>query len=119
MTTSPQRSHWSTPPVARAIGCSLLLTFGLPALSVAQTPSASEPRGDGIAGARSSGRQHTAAGAAADGALSAAAVATAARDRVPLALVLPLQSPLYGRAAEAVKAGFAAAAANSQRNVTT
>jgi outer membrane PBP1 activator LpoA protein len=30
---------------------------------------------------------------------------------VPLALVLPLESPLYGRAAEAVRAGFAAAAA--------
>jgi outer membrane PBP1 activator LpoA protein len=34
-----------------------------------------------------------------------------ARDPVPLALVLPLESPLYGRAADAVKAGFAAAAA--------
>jgi outer membrane PBP1 activator LpoA protein len=94
----------------------LLLTCGLPALSVAQTPAASEPA---PAATRSSGPAPATDGAlqpapSAEGAPSPAPVPTPARDPVPLALVLPLESPLYGRAAEAVKAGFAAAAANSR-----
>jgi outer membrane PBP1 activator LpoA protein len=99
------------PPTACARLLALLLVLVLPALSVAQTPPASEsPR---------------AAGAVASGEARARAPALhpltptvpmpppmpAPRVAIPLALVLPLDSPLYGRAADAVRAGFAAAAA--------
>jgi uncharacterized protein len=88
----------------------LLLAFGLPALSVAQTPSASEPASAGSKAPAPAADSTAPPAPAADGAPSP----PPSRDRVPLALVLPLESPLYGRAAEAVKAGFAAAAANSR-----
>ncbi len=84
-----------------------LLVLWLPALSVAQSPGASA-----VAPAASAPAERLPAGDSAPPAPAGTAPrAAAARDPVPLALVLPLESPLYGRAAEAVRAGFAAAAA--------
>jgi outer membrane PBP1 activator LpoA protein len=84
-----------------------LLVLWLPALSVAQSPGASA-----VAPAASAPVERLPAGDSAPPAPAGSAPRAAApRDPVPLALVLPLESPLYGRAAEAVRAGFAAAAA--------
>jgi outer membrane PBP1 activator LpoA protein len=101
--------------------CALLLApllLWLSALSVAQTPAASEPRPYAqqpmvpMPGLGIPGPQAPSAGAPATPAAPAAApVAPVPRNGLPIALVLPLDSPLYGRAAEAVRAGFAAAAA--------
>jgi uncharacterized protein len=85
----------------------LLLVLWLPALSVAQSPAASEAQ----PGAAASSAPAPAAQAAAPPAAGNAPVPLPAPAGSPMALVLPLESPLYGRAAEAVKAGFAAAAA--------
>ena len=101
---------------ARAWLLASLLILWLPALSVAQSPAASEPlpaaTGSPSSAPAADGTSQPAPPAA-DGP-SAAAQPPPAREPVPLALVLPLQSPVFGRAAEAVKAGFAAAAANSR-----
>jgi len=101
--------------------CALLLApllLWLPALSVAQSPAASEPRpyaqqpivpmpglGTLAPQAPSAGMPET------PPAPTAAPVPVVPRNGLPIALVLPLDSSLYGRAAEAVRAGFAAAAA--------
>ena len=100
-----------------------LLVLSLPALSVAQTPAASEEKPDATAASAPPPATEKAAPllapvpapATAAGAVPAPAPA---RDPVPLALVLPLESPVYGRAAEAVKAGFAAAAAAANARYT-
>ncbi len=80
--------------------CAFAFAFGLPALSAAQTPAASEP-----APAASEG---PAAGAAPQ--VAAVSEAGVGAQVGPIVLVLPLASASFGRAAEAVRAGFLAAA---------
>jgi len=74
------------------LALALALALALPALSVAQSPAASEA---------------TPAVAASP---ESAPAPVRAPSSAPLALVLPLDSSTYGRAADAVKAGFTAAA---------
>jgi len=93
-----------------ALAWMLALLLALPALSVAQTPTASEVLPTPTPAAPQ------AAPAAADTPGSTApaetkAAATPAPKPAWLALVLPLRSATYGRAADAVKEGFSAAAA--------
>ena len=78
-----------------------------------------EARGAGIAGARRPRRSPPPTPRAGSRARAESAAPAPARDPVPVALVLPLESPTYGRAADAVKAGFTAAAAAARRPVTT
>lgn len=99
------------------------LGLSLPALSAAAPPPASE--GDvATSGAAGQPGARPAAVAPAEGQASPAPqpggkpAATAASRAAPeaqatLALVLPLESPTFGRAAEAVRAGFAAAAGDA------
>ena len=97
-----------------------LLVLSLPALSFAQSPAASDAPAPATASPPPPATEKpppllapvpAAATAPATATATDAVPASApARDAVPLALVLPLESPVYGRAAEAVKAGFAAAA---------
>ena len=117
-----------------AIVCVVLAAVALPALSVAQTPAASEGVSvavppSPIAPAREGATVPVAQGAVVDvpGAPpkpgtppGGAAIegAASAREPAPIALVLPLSSSVYGRAAEAVKAGFNAAAANGRERFT-
>jgi hypothetical protein len=84
---SPFGARWCRAGCRAAILCALSL--GLPALSAAQSPAAS------------------------DGEPPPAkpAVAEARVERAAIALVLPLASATFGRAAEAVQSGFLAAAA--------
>ncbi len=74
--------------VARTLAAAAML-LALPALSAAQTAAASND----------------------------AAVETGPPAPVPIALVLPLESAAYGRAADAVKAGFVAAAASARQDI--
>ena len=78
------RTRWRSAAIA------LALTFGLSALSAAQSPPASD--------------------AAPEASANAAPVVDARVEPVPIVLVLPLTSAAFGRAAEAVQAGFLAAA---------
>jgi uncharacterized protein len=89
-------------PVCR-VGCALAFAFvfGLSALSAAQTPAASEP-------APTASEPPQAAAAAPQ--VDAVAVADVSAKSGPIVLVLPLASASFGRAAEAVQAGFLAAA---------
>lgn len=80
-------TSWLLPMLAFAVAA------GVGGLSAAQSPAASD------------------APAAAD---ESGASVEAAPARTPIALVLPLESKTYGRAADAVKAGFLAAAAAAQ-----
>ena len=91
--------------VAWAIALAALCSLATSALSVAQTPGASEPTTRVL---RPSDEPPLAPQVPADNAPSA----PERTSPVPplIALVLPLESPTYGRAAEAVRAGFAAAA---------
>jgi len=110
-----------------------LLVLSLPALSFAQTPAASENPAAAAPGRPPEGEKAAPllapvpAPATAPGtttapgtmpATDAVPASAPARDAVPLALVLPLESPVYGRAAEAVKAGFAAAATAADARYT-
>jgi len=95
------------PDHALASLVALLLMLWLPALSVAQSPAASE--------VKPAGAESATPGPAPAAETALAPAAAPARDPVALALVLPLESPVYGRAADAVKAGFAAAAAANAR----
>lgn len=89
----------------------------LPALSVAQPPAASEEK-PAAAAFVPAPPTRAAPLLAPTPAIAPGPASAPARDPVPLALVLPLDSPIYGRAAEAVKAGFAAAAgADTRYNV--
>jgi len=74
----------------RSAAIALTLAFGLPALSAAQSPAASEAAPDAI--------------------VKAAPAVETRVPPVPIVLVLPLTSAAFGRAAEAVQAGFLAAA---------
>jgi outer membrane PBP1 activator LpoA protein len=74
--------------VARTLAAAAML-LALPALSAAQTAAASND----------------------------AAVETGPPAPIPIALVLPLESAAYGRAADAVKAGFLAAATSAGQDV--
>jgi len=78
------RTRWRSAAIALALAC------GLSALSAAQSPAASD--------------------AAPEASAAAAPVVDARVEPVPIVLVLPLTSAVYGRAAEAVQAGFLAAA---------
>ena len=78
------RTRW------RSAAFALALAFGLPALSAAQSPPASD--------------------AAPDSTAETVPPVEARVEPVPIALVLPLTSATFGRAAEAVRAGFLAAA---------
>jgi outer membrane PBP1 activator LpoA protein len=87
----------------RAAASAFAFAFGLPALSAAQTPQASEASPAAITG-------------------SSATVETPPRADAParagpIVLVLPLASTTFGRAAEAVQAGFLAAAAAAKEKV--
>ncbi len=105
--------------VALATVLALLLLAWLPALSVAQTPAASDAR----PAAPETRVPVPLEAAVAPAAPTLAPVPDASTDAkadadatpapapaVAIALVLPLDSPTYGRAADAVKSGFAAAA---------
>jgi outer membrane PBP1 activator LpoA protein len=94
---------------APALLLATALTLALPALSVAQSPAASEAQ---PAPAQTSDlpAPPQAADPAPGPPAAAATPAAPARKAAWLALVLPLQSPAYGRAADAVREGFAAAA---------
>jgi len=74
----------------RSAAIALALAFGLPALSAAQSPAASD--------------------AAPEASAKAVPPVEVRVEPVPIALVLPLTSAAFGRAAEAVRAGFLAAA---------
>jgi outer membrane PBP1 activator LpoA protein len=95
---------------APALLLATALALTLPALSVAQSPGASDAP---------PARETTAPPAPAQTADPPAPAAPAEAPAAPvrkgawLALVLPLQSPTYGRAAEAVREGFAAAASTA------
>ncbi len=117
-----------------ALASLLALLLGLPALCVAQSPGASDakaltpastaPGPAPPASPPSKGSREPAPPASPPAAGTAepapplppkdapesALPPSPAAEPVPLALVLPLGSPVYGRAAEAVNAGFAAAA---------
>jgi outer membrane PBP1 activator LpoA protein len=110
------------PPTACARLLALLLVLLPPALSVAQPRPASEPArtsaaaGTEAAGAPAAPRHSLTPTVPMPFSTPAPAPAPestppAPQVNIPLALVLPLDSPLYGRAADAVRAGFAAAAA--------
>jgi outer membrane PBP1 activator LpoA protein len=114
-----------------AIVRAFLAAVALPALSVAQTPPAREGQSVPVPPAPNAPAPEGATtpiapavvppgppkpgtppgGAASEG-------AAAAREPAPIALVLPLASPVYGRAAEAVKAGFTAAAVTGRERFT-
>lgn len=99
-------AHWCRAAVAIA------LSLGLPALSAAQTFAASDvehaPALEAPAAATPAA-EPAAAGPAAEPAATEATGETA-----PIVLVLPLESAAFGRAAEAVRAGFVAAAADAK-----
>ena len=78
----------------RGAAIALALTFGLPALSAAQTPAASDDAPDASA--------------------KAAPTAEVRLEPASIVLVLPLKSASFGRAAEAVEAGFLAAAGTAR-----
>lgn len=80
----------------RNVVCAFAFAFGLPALSAAQSPPASEPS--------------PAAKAEPATQVEAAPSADISAKSGPIVLVLPLASASFGRAAEAVQAGFLAAA---------
>jgi len=115
-----------------AIVCALLAAVALPALSVAQTPAASEGRSVPVPSAPIAPAPERATIPVAPGVVPvpppskpgtppggvATEGAAAAREPAPIALVLPLASTVYGRAAEAVKAGFTAAAATGRERYT-
>jgi hypothetical protein len=82
------RARW------RSSAITLALAFGLPALSAAQSPPASDAPPE--AGAK------------------AVPIVEARAEPDPIVLVLPLSSTAFGRAAEAVQAGFLAAAEAAQ-----
>jgi hypothetical protein len=82
--TARCRARWQSAAIALALTC------GLPALSAAQTSAASDAAPEA-------------------GAKSAPAIEARA-EPAPIVLVLPLTSAVFGRAAEAVQAGFLAAA---------
>ena len=103
---------------ALALMLAPLLALALPALSAAQSPAASEAEAQPAApqpspAARAEPDTATLGPAAPAGPPDAKAAATPPRTAAWLALVLPLRSPTYGRAADAVKEGFAAAAATA------
>jgi len=83
----------------RIVASALALWLGLPALSAAQSAPASDPAPPSLVAAP------PAAAATAEAPAGEAIGETAA-----IVLVLPLASPAFGRAAEAVQAGFLAAA---------
>ncbi len=89
----------------------IALSLGLPALSAAQTPAASDatptPALEAPVAAEPAGES-----AATAPAVEPAAAETAI-ESVPIVLVLPLESGAFGRAAEAVRAGFVAAATDA------
>ena len=82
--TARCRDRWRSAAIALALTC------GLSALSAAQSPPASD--------------------AAPEANAKAAPIVDARVEPVPIVLVLPLTSAMFGRAAEAVQAGFLAAA---------
>jgi hypothetical protein len=98
-------------PPSRARGLAtriaLALTAGLAALSAAQTPPASNPS-PGASAAQAPAQPVEPPPQAPE---ATAPSADARRARASMALVLPLESANYARAADAVKAGFLAAAA--------
>jgi outer membrane PBP1 activator LpoA protein len=98
--------------VLALVGVPLLMLW-LPALSVAQSPAASDARSRATESSVPAPPAASATQPAPATPNAPAAPPAPAREPVPLALVLPLESPLYGRAADAVKAGFAAAAATA------
>ncbi len=87
----------------RAAASAFAFAFGLPALSAAQTPPASEPP--------------PAASAEPSASVESAPRVEAPATPGPIVLVLPLASDTFGRAAEAVQAGFLAAAAAANEKV--
>jgi outer membrane PBP1 activator LpoA protein len=104
-------------PRRNALAALVLVALGvlaLPALSVAQSPPASEPP------ARRMVPPEPEATKPAAPATDAMPVEPApAPEPVAIALVLPLESPTYRRAADAVRAGFAAAADAAGEKFTT
>jgi hypothetical protein len=103
---------------ALALVLAPLLTLALPALSAAQSLAASEadPRWatpQPSPAARAEPAAAKPASAAPVGPADASGPVTPPRTAAWLALVLPLRSPTYGRAADAVKDGFSAAAATA------
>ena len=86
----------------RNVVCALAFAFGLPALSAAQTPAASEPAKTAPVPAQAEGKPAPQ--------VEAAPAADSSAEPGPIVLVLPLESASFGRAAEAVQAGFLAAA---------
>jgi outer membrane PBP1 activator LpoA protein len=90
----------------RCAAIALALAFGLPALSAAQSPPASDGAPDRSAGTA----PEASAKAAPDPGAKAAPTVDAQLTPLPIVLVLPLASTAFGRAAEAVQAGFLAAA---------
>ena len=91
-----------------------LLLLWLPALSVAQTPAASDARPAAPGSPAPVPATEPAPTLAPEAAPAPVPAPAPARDPVPVALVLPLESPIYGRAAGAVRAGFTAAAAGAK-----
>jgi len=87
----------------RHAAMAIVLSLGLPALSAAQSSPASDTTTTAVVDAP------VAAVPAAE-----KAVAEAAGEAAPIVLVLPLESASFGRAADAVRAGFVAAAADAK-----
>ena len=103
---APYRHLQNTKPLGRwratlAIAITFALSLALPALSAAQIPPASDIDPAPVA----------------DAPVAAAPVANAPRESEAIVLVLPLASAAFGRAAEAVQAGFLAAADTAKARV--
>ena len=101
---------------ALALMLAPMLALALPALSAAQSPAASDveprpavPQPAPVPGSETDQAKPSAAAPAIP--TDTKTSPTPPRSSAWLALVLPLQSPTYGRAADAVREGFAAAAA--------
>lgn len=110
---------------AAAVVLVALAMLAPPALSVAQTPAASETPGTTAPGADAPASKPPAPASDATPAKTIAAPDAAPSETktpaesVAIALVLPLESPIYRRAADAVRAGFAAAADAAREKYTT
>jgi outer membrane PBP1 activator LpoA protein len=113
----PARGNRS--PRLRLPALAVALLIGLPAFSAAQTPAASETAAPATAAAPAPTGRDAAEVSVAPPQVTPAPPASRATvasqpspqaDSIAIALVLPLDSALYGRAAAAVRAGFVAAA---------
>ena len=101
-------AHWCR------VALAIVLALGLSGLSAAQSAPASEAKAASANGAKAAAAIDTKSDTAdATPAVESAAPAKVA-ESVPIALVLPLESAAFSRAAEAVRAGFVAASGNAR-----